>query len=160
MDDVSIREATEADKQAIWDINLRAWDGCANSQLLEARHGIIDGKSWRQQIAESIAKSMSRESVTTFIAELDGKVVGYAEAMITRDPPSEVGVIGHNAVDPDCRGRGIGTALIARVVEFLKGRGARVLKVITLVADEPVRRIYEKLGFTEFTRMVYYSRQV
>jgi len=159
MDDLKIRQANDSDKQAIWEINIKAWDGCTNSELLEARHGVIDGKGWRQRIAESIAKSMSRESVTTFVAEVNGSVVGYAEAMMDRHPSSEVGVIGHNAVAPEYRRRGIGAALVARVIELLTGRGARVLKVITLLSDEPVRRIYENLGFTEFTRMIYYSRE-
>jgi ribosomal protein S18 acetylase RimI-like enzyme len=60
-------------------------------------------------------------------------------------------------VDPAHQKRGIGTALIQRVLDFLEEQGARILLVWTLEADEPACRLYDRLGFEELTRFVYYS---
>ena len=60
-------------------------------------------------------------------------------------------------VDPDYQGQGVGTALTKRVSEYLKEQGARVLVVWTLEADKPACHVYEKLGFKELARFVYYS---
>ena len=96
------------------------------------------------------------------LAEQDGRVVGYAASAIERERapshgPSEIGVVSYNGVAPDCRGQGIGTALIERVVDYLRAEGARVLVVSTLESDEPACHIYEKLGFEEYVRLVHYS---
>ena len=154
-----IRQATQEDYEAIDRINRRAWGGgITTHELLERRHGPIDGRSWVEHIAESVSTNLARSDVVTFVAEQGGQVVGYAAAQIERDErSSDIGIVGYNAVDPDCQGQGIGTALMRRVVSYLKEHGARVLAVWTLEADEPARHIYEKMGFKELTRFVYYS---
>lgn len=154
-----IRPATQDDLQAIADINRRAWAGGMTTQeLLEQRHGPIDGCSWIEHIVDAVTTHLAQPDVTTFVAEQEGQVVGYAAAQIKREEsPSDVGIVSYNAVHPDYRGRGIGTALIKAVVSHLKEQGARVLVVWTLEADEPACRIYERLGFKELTRFVYYS---
>lgn len=162
-----IRLATEDDFDAIWRINLRAWSGgITTHELLERRHGQIDGRSWVERMAGAAATHLAGPDVTTFVAELapstgsgqTGRVVGYAAAEIKcEEPASEIGIVSYNAVDPDYQGQGIGTALMVRVVSYLKEQGARVLVVWTLEADEPARHIYQKQGFKELTRFVYYS---
>jgi GNAT superfamily N-acetyltransferase len=158
--DWHIRLAVEADQEAIAEINRHAWSGGITTyELLEQRHGPIDGKPWAEQIVEAAAAHLAQPHVTTFVAERDGQIVGYAAAEMKQvEPPADVGIVSYNAVDPGHQGRGIGTALVRRVVEHLKEQGARVLLVWTLEADEPACRIYERLGFKELTRFIYYSR--
>ncbi len=154
-----IRLATQGDHEAIGEINRRAWSGgITTHELLERRHGLVDGRSWTEHITDAVADSLRRPDVTTFVAEREGQVVGYATAQIKREGLiSDVGIVGYNAVHPNYRGRGIGTALCERVMSYLKEEEARVLAVWTLEVDEPARRIYERLGFKELTRFVYYS---
>lgn len=159
MSEIKIREATEADAEAIWEINLRAWPGCAIAELSEQRHGVLNGRRWTEHMARAVAEHMQRKDVATFVAELDGKVIGYANAQMSAEGPTETASIGYNAVEPDYRGRGAGTALVKHAIDFLGGRGARVLTVMTLAADEPARRIYGRLGFKELTRLIYYSME-
>jgi ribosomal protein S18 acetylase RimI-like enzyme len=163
-----IRLATEDDLDTIRGIDLRAWSGgITTHELLEQRHGLIDGCPWAERIADAAATHLAGPDVTTFVAELApstgsgqvGRVVGYAAAEIKReDPVSEIGIVSYNAVDPAYQGRGIGTALMEQVTRYLKEQGARVLAVWTLEVDAPARHIYEKLGFKELTRFVYYTR--
>jgi GNAT superfamily N-acetyltransferase len=130
-----IRQLSQEDLDAIKKINLGSWSGFTTSELLE--------------------------DVTTFVAELEGRVVGYAAAQFEiKEDTSEVGIVSYNAVLPDARGFGIGSALIDKVIQHLKDQGARVLLVWTLEVGESARHIYEKIGFTELTRFVYYSMEV
>lgn len=153
-----IRESTPADADAIRDISNRAWAGYTTHELLEQRHGILNGRSWTEHITEAVTSHMAKKDVTTFVAEHEGRVIGYATAQISRSARSETGTVGYNAVDPDYQRQGVGTALLERVMEFLKDQGARVLTVVTLTVDEPACRMYERLGFKELTRIIYYSK--
>jgi len=149
-----VREATPADEEAIRQINMVAWaGGYCRAELLEERHGPIGGRPWAERIAESVMNYVRGDAVTTFVAERNGAVVGFAACHVA----DGYGNVGYNAVLPDHRGRGVGTALVERVVEFLRRQGAPVLVVSTLVSDAPVRHIYEGLGFQELSRSVYYT---
>ena len=154
-----IRPAVESDLDQIRAINRRAWSGgITTAELLEQRHGVVDGTPWIEHITNEVALHLARPDVTTFVAERGGKVVGYAAAQIKRaEPSSEVGILSYNAVDPDHRGQGIGTSLSRHATSYLKEQGARILVVWTLESDAPACRIYERQGFKELTRFVYYS---
>ena len=49
-------------------------------------------------------------------------------------------------VHPECRGRGIGTALFRHVVAWARGKGCRQLKVETQNVNVPACRFYAKQG--------------
>jgi ribosomal-protein-alanine N-acetyltransferase len=154
-----IRKGTEDDHGAINTINRRAWaGGITTYELLEQRHGCIDGRRWSKQVTDDIADYLTQPDVTTFVAEQEGMIIGYATARIRENDVSDIGEVGYNAVDPDYRGQHVGTALIEQVIGYLEEQGARVLTVSTLESDEPARHIYERLGFKELTRFLYYTR--
>jgi ribosomal protein S18 acetylase RimI-like enzyme len=154
-----IREAAQTDMAAIEDINRRAWEGgITTHELLQQRHGRLNGTDWTESITRAVAEHLARPDVTVFVAEHDSRVIGYASAQISREPPSEMGTVSYNAVDPDFHGRGVGTALIEHVIVYLQAQGARALNVVTIESDEPAMHIYEKLGFTKLTSLIYYTR--
>ena len=124
-----IRKATRADADAIMDINRRAWAGYTTHELLERRHGVLNGRPWHEQMADAVEGHLRSKDVTTFVAEHEGRVVGHAAAQINGKGPSDAGTVSYNAVDPDYRRQGVGTALIEHVVRFLKeqrGNGSHV----------------------------------
>ena len=56
----TIRLATEDDVSAIRTINLRAWSGgITTHELLERRHGQIDGCSWVERMADAAATHLA-----------------------------------------------------------------------------------------------------
>jgi len=68
-------------------------------------------------------------------------------------------------VRPDLRGRGAGTALVARAIELLRERGVRLLEVNVDEDDSGARRFYERHGLTnqpagQAERMLYYEREI
>ena len=157
--EIEIRLASSADTGRIDEINRQSWGGgITTHELLEARHGAINGRDWTTHISESVAAHLKQADVTTFVAEHDSQVVGFAAGQIKSEGPSDIGVVSYNAVDPAFRGHGVGTALIKHVMAYLKTKGARALTVVTLEEDQAACRIYERLGFQRLTRLVYFSK--
>ena len=58
----------------------------------------------------------------------------------------ELAWIGMVLVHPDYRRRGIARALLARCIEYLRGRGARCIK---LDATPLGKQVYDELGFKD-----------
>ncbi|NIM94046.1 MAG: GNAT family N-acetyltransferase [Anaerolineales bacterium] len=156
-----IRLMESSDISAVEAINLTSWPGYTTSELLEKRYGQIEGRPWQERITNDVLTHIQRDDVTTFVAEVDDEVIGYAAAQIETEPsPSEIGIVSYNAVSPDHRGMGIGSALVQQVMDYLEEQGARILLVWTLEVGETARHIYESHGFEELTRFVYYSKEV
>lgn len=83
------------------------------------------------------------------VAEVDGEVVGHVEARMRRDEPA--GFVGtyveELAVAPSWRGHGVGTALMAAVDEWARGRGSMSVALDHFHTNEGAHRLYERLGF-------------
>jgi ribosomal protein S18 acetylase RimI-like enzyme len=85
-----------------------------------------------------------------FVAEApDGGLAGMVGAV----PLGAVGILCHLAVHHGYRGLGLGRELSAWAVAYLKGRGA---KTVRLYATGPAEGIYRALGFREMGRRTAY----
>jgi len=81
----------------------------------------------------------------SFVIELDGAVRGTAA---TIDYQGRFAWVGMVLVDPDYRGRGMGTKLLERCIEYLDSIHMPCIKLDATPLGKP---IYEKLGFvTEY----------
>lgn len=82
------------------------------------------------------------------VAEVDGAVVGHVEATMRRDEAA--GFVGtyvdELAVSVPWRGRGVGTALMAAVEEWARGKGALSIALDHLHTNDGAHRLYERLG--------------
>ena len=78
-----------------------------------------------------------------FAAEVEGKVVGTAATIVYEERFAWIGMV---LVDPEFRGRGIGTRLLEKTIEHLDGIGIRTMKLDATPAGRP---IYQKLGFED-----------
>ena len=79
----------------------------------------------------------------------DGGLAGMVGAV----PLGAVGILCHLAVHHEYRGLGLGRELSAWAVAYLKGRGA---KTVRLYATGPAEGIYRSLGFREMGRRTTY----
>jgi GNAT superfamily N-acetyltransferase len=80
-----------------------------------------------------------------FVAEVDGRVVGTAATIVYQGRFAWIGMV---LVDPDYRGRGIGTRLLQKTMEHLDACRVPTMKLDATPQGKP---IYEKLGFvTEY----------
>jgi putative acetyltransferase len=87
------------------------------------------------------------EGVTAVVAMLDGLIVGAADVTQSRGRRRHVGSIGL-AVHDDFHGRGIGSALLAALVDTSDNwLDLRRLELGVYVDNEPAIHLYRKFGF-------------
>jgi GNAT superfamily N-acetyltransferase len=78
----------------------------------------------------------------TYVAEEDGSVVGFATWATAHDAIELEDLF----VDPGWRRRGIASALVSRIVEVARARGARYLEV---TANPHAQGFYHAAGFID-----------
>lgn len=87
------------------------------------------------------ARFLEESETGCFVAELDGEVRGTAATISFENRFAWIGMV---LVDPAYRGRGIGTTLLERTIEYLDAVGIPCIKLDATPQGKP---IYEKLGF-------------
>lgn len=89
-----------------------------------------------------------------FVAEAGSELCGVAAIhsthMLERDEP--ICRVTALVVAPEARGRGVGSALIARLEREARGRGAVQLEVTTAEQRGDAHEFYERLGFEQRPR--------
>jgi ribosomal protein S18 acetylase RimI-like enzyme len=94
---------------------------------------------------------------TIFVAEWAGRTIGMAICADRYFP----GWVGPNValldlcVEPGCRDRGVGMALLARVAEFAKSRDSVMIE-LTMRAGNRAAHLYERAGFAEVAEIRNY----
>ena len=141
---VKVRSARPSDLPAMvaikHDAGLAAWQHILPPEVIETL-------PFLQRWAEAIASPDPRTS--TLLAELDGRVVGFA---ITRpsgdaDASPRTGELDGFYTDPAVWGIGAGRALLAGATERLRDAGFRDATLWTAELNHRPRRIYEVAGW-------------
>ena len=87
------------------------------------------------------------DSITSIVAVLDGRIVGVAGFIQGKGRRSHVAEIFMSVYDDHC-GRGIGTALLAALIDAADNwLNIRRLELTVYVDNEPGIRLYKKFGF-------------
>lgn len=101
---------------------------------------------------EDLQKLLRDESRPIFIAEDDGKVLGYGFCIlkITKNDPVLADhttlYIDDLCVDESCRGKHIGKAVYAHIVDYAKALGYDSVTLNVWSFNENAKRFYESLG--------------
>jgi putative acetyltransferase len=128
-----IRDATPGDAESIWDIHVRSI-----RELCSADYAPAQIQAWAgHRTVEDYHKCIKSDPF--YVAEIDGKLVGYARF---RPSTNELCSI---FVDPDHVRQGIGTALLREVCEDGARRG---LTYFWLDASLTAVPFYASGGFT------------
>jgi len=93
--------------------------------------------------------------VPFLVAVERGSVVGYVIGQTAADE----GEILNLGVAPAHRGRGVGHALVERMLALLHERGAEVAYLEVRESNGAARHLYESLGFREVARRRRYYRR-
>jgi N-acetylglutamate synthase-like GNAT family acetyltransferase len=82
-----------------------------------------------------------------FICEEDGNIVGFIGFNFDMD--KKIGEFSNNAVDPECKLKGIGQQMYKAVLQHFRDKGMLYAKVTTGCDDthERARKAYERAGF-------------
>jgi len=152
---ILIRKAKPEDMESIVQITAEAFEGYTVSYLLEKKYGVkFGGKPWREWKGAELKAFCENSLDRVYVAELNGVVVGYMTYNLDR--AKRIGSVGNNAVSPAYQRRGIATNLLKAVLETFKEEGMGYAQVGTMEIDIPARRLYEKAGFEELSKSVYY----
>ena len=153
-----IRDFRRGDEDRMKEIAPRAfstWTRLALDKTLPAEKTeeyLINEVTWYIERARRKEKDFG-----VLVAEEDQSVSGYIVAGIDK-VRSEIfgfswGQIISLAVDPSCHGKGIGSALIAAGLDWLKGKGVKYAEVLTDQNNIAAIRAYENNNF----RVIYSS---
>src|SRR5436190_4378797 len=147
----TIRLATAADHASVLDMASRAWPpifAAVNDALGPELARRLHGRDWRPHHAAEVAAILTEDGTTTWVAELDNVVVGFASARVV-DPTRKIGDIRIVGVDPATQRGGVGSALTRQAESWLRDQGMAVAFVGTGgdPGHAPARRLYEELGY-------------
>jgi ribosomal protein S18 acetylase RimI-like enzyme len=89
------------------------------------------------------------------VADPAGPPVGYVTGTIGEDGEGRIGLF---AVTPDARGRGVGGALVAAVLDWFAGRGADPVSVVTQGRNVRAQRLYQRFGMRTRSVELWFHR--
>jgi GNAT superfamily N-acetyltransferase len=125
--DVAIRQARDEERVALGALKLRSSLG------------------WGHNVEELLAlpgtATLEAEMTASFVAEIDGRVVGFATVLSKDAQGAELEDL---FVEPDEWRKGIGRRLLEEAVRRAVGAGARRLRV---AANARAQHFYEACGF-------------
>lgn len=160
METIKIVPACEEHIEAACDIAIKAWTPIRavfrrdlGDELYEAHFN-----GWQQSKRDGVAKGL--RSGRGYVALLGDKVVGFVTYHV--DFIRSSGEIGGNAVDPDCRGMGIGPKMYEFVLNKMREEGMAYATVVTGLDDghAPARRAYQKAGFEKNLPSIKYFQKL
>ena len=144
---VHLRRATPTDARAIAEVHVRTWQ--------HAYAGIVP-TDFLLRLDVGRREAFWRDEVTTlgegrrpWVAECDGRVVGFVSAGTTRDEDGDArtGEVYAIYVDPECWSRGIGSNLMAHARRDLAANGYGTATLWVLAANAQARAFYEEGGW-------------
>ncbi|MDY3791776.1 MAG: GNAT family N-acetyltransferase [Oscillospiraceae bacterium] len=103
---------------------------------------------------EGIKRFLDLNPETCFAACENDRIIG----VILAGNDGRRGFIYHTAVSPDCRGRGVGTALVNAALEALKNLGIAKTALVVFDRNETGNAFWEKQGFTARNDLVYRNK--
>ncbi len=104
---------------------------------------------------------LKRDSEGVWKAEINGDTVGFIAVdsnWFSKREHNNVGAIHEIVVLPDYRGRGIGSSLVRKALEYFKNKGLKKAELWVGDENEGAKKLYKKLGFKERDRYNYWIR--
>lgn len=144
-----VRRATPDDLDAIVDIYLAS----------ARHHAALEPRTYRVPAIEDVRERFGRMLAESdpedahFVAEVDGRVVGAADAFRgaaggpgSMRRPTRRAEVGIGVLD-GWRGRGVGRALIAAAEAWARDEGLEILVLEVAAENEGASRLYDRLGY-------------
>ena len=150
------------DHETLLALASRAWEpvfASVNDVLGADLALLLHGEDWRTHHAGEIRQILGSDSMETWVADLDGRPVGFVTARVA-DPTRRIGEIHILGVgNPVAQHQGVGTALIRYAEAWLHEQGMAVA-YIGSGGDNghaPARSLYQSLGYRTFPSAQYYK---
>ena len=134
VDDVTVREAEQADLLSVYRIEKRCFP-----------------QPWPFSAFERFLGEPG------FLVADDGeRVVGYVVSNLVPNHGRDIGHVKDLAVHPDARGRGVGRTLLERALVSLSIDGASLVKLEVREGNDPALSLYRDVGFEPMRRVPRY----
>lgn len=101
-----------------------------------------------------LRRLLASPSAALWVAEVAGRVAGNLVLLTRRN--SRRARIYSVAVDPSCRGLGIGTRLVKAAEDHARGLGLAEVSLEVRYDNQGARRLYRRLGYGETARLPAY----
>jgi GNAT superfamily N-acetyltransferase len=146
----------EADWSNMGKVTIRNAD-LADAAVIAELSGQLGYPDREQAIAERLACILGRKGTAVFVAELDGKVVGWAHAagqqFIESPPFAELAGL---VVDRDARRLGVGSRLVEACAQWARNQGFGQIRVRCNVVREDAHQFYRKVGFAKLKSQIVF----
>lgn len=143
--DVTIRDSVDADLPRITEIYARSVrEEVASFELMPP-----DEAEMATRRQETLNKGLPY-----LVAEIEGRIVGYAYAGLFRNRPAYGGTVENTVyVDPQAQRRGAGSLLTKKIIEECTAQGYRqMIAVISGTEDSASIKMHRALGFVDAGR--------
>lgn len=146
---------------AVLDLALRAWEpvfksiqAAMDAEVYRALYPV----DWRESQKQAVEEVCTASDMNVWVAIEVDAVVGFVA--VKCDTDSRLGEIHMIAVDPKHQRQGIGAALTAHALTWMKGAGMSIAMVETGgdPGHAPARQTYEKLGFRVLPIARYFKK--
>lgn len=142
---MELRPAAATDYEAIQEVAEASLDASYSHAVdAETREQALD--AWYE--TETVVERLANDDTEFIVAVEDGTVVGVVQGELI-EGHDLVGQIDWLHVDPDHRGEGIGSDLLARLETRLREQGVDVIEGRVLAANTAGGAFYESHSFTE-----------
>ncbi|HEX3871539.1 MAG TPA: GNAT family N-acetyltransferase, partial [Pirellulales bacterium] len=153
-----IRLFRSDDLDAIKRLTVDAFDEVTLEQDVERALGVLGGHDWQWRKARHIDEDVAAHPAGIFVAESDGRVVGYITTRIDRDAGK--GRIPNLAVASEMRGLGLGRRLIEHALDYFRRERLTYAMIETMAGNAIGNQLYPSCGFIEVARQVHFARRL
>jgi ribosomal protein S18 acetylase RimI-like enzyme len=155
---MTIRPFIPGDLAELRRITVEGFEATAIDMHVERLCGIVNGHDWRWRKARQIDEDCEVNAPGVFVAEEDGRVLGYITTRLDREGGK--GRIPNLAVDSSVRGRGIARLLIQHALDYMRAEGMSVAMIETMANNDVGQHLYPASGFTEIARQIHYAMKL
>ncbi len=155
---ISIRLYQSSDLEALKRLTVESFGGVTLEENVEQALGILHGHDWRWRKARHIEEDVAANPAGIFVAESEGRIVGYITTVIDREAGK--GRIPNLAVTADFRNRGLGRQLIEHALDYFRREGLAYAMIETMAQNSAGHHLYTSCGFVEVARQVHFARKL
>jgi GNAT superfamily N-acetyltransferase len=141
-----VREARPADARAIAEVSVASRRWSYRDLVAEVDLKALSVEQTTADFAEGLAEPPP--GATVLVAELNGRVVGYAYVLPSpdEDVPAQISELGSIYVTEEVAGTGVAPALMDAAIEHAHANGHGILTLWVRRENGRARRFYEKCG--------------
>lgn len=158
MKDVAFRTFRPTDLESIKRLTIESFGGVTIEENLETALGTLNGHDWRWRKARHIDEDIAANPAGVFVAESEGRMVGYITTRIDREAGK--GRIPNLAVVEDFRGQGLGKKLIEHALDYFRKEKLAYAVIETMAQNAIGQHVYPACGFVEIARQLHFARRL